>query len=186
MNWVDTSFLVYGFVAGHPAEELVLQELDQGEWGSTVSVLLEVYQVLFRDYRVAPDNAAQVTERLAQLALEWVPLDVSQAVAATSLRARHRVDSADAILLLLAIEDRGTLVSLDEHLLATGQALGLAIRNPITAELAAQIAHWEADHLPAKGLARILTSVERWLQAQDEQLAARFFQATNRLTALPL
>lgn len=90
------------------------------------------------------------------------------------------------MLLLLAQEDHGTLVSHDQRLLRVAAAQGLAVRDPITSALAARVAEWEGANLPRRGIARVLAVVERWLRNEDPHLAERFRDATADLTTLPL
>jgi predicted nucleic acid-binding protein len=185
VNWVDTPLLVYAAVANHPAKATVEASLRRDTWGSTALVLLELYQVLTRDYAVAPSQAAESVERLARSPMHWASLEPSHAVTALPLRRRYHLQSADAVLILLAREDRGTVVSQDHGLLRAATAEGLAVRNPITPDVAAAIERWEARHLPERGLPRILGVTERWLRAEDAQLADRYLQATAHLKKLP-
>jgi len=185
LNWIDTPLLVYAAIPGHPGRATVEDDLRHGAWGSSVLVLAELYQVLTRDYAVSSEGAAEVAERLARSPLHWAALDVTQVVAAAAERHRHRLQSADAVLLCLAREDRGTLVSQDRRLLRAAEAQGVAVRNPIAADLAAALARWEEGHLLPKGLVRVLGGVERWLRPQDPSVAERFLDATAHLTSLP-
>lgn len=186
MNWIDTSLLVYALVPGHPAAGVVDTELRRDSWGSGLAVLVEVYQVLVRDYAVAPQNAAQAIARLTRTNVHWAAMDATQVMAAAALRARYRLQSADAILFLLVSEDRGTLVTVDRRLLRTAQGAGIAVRNPIPSTVSAEIAQWEAERFPPKGLGRILSVTERWIRTRDAGVATEFVQATAGLTALPL
>lgn len=186
MNWLDTPLLVYAAVADHPARSTVESMLRQGAWGSSVLVMLEVYQALTRDYAVAPESTTAEIDRLTRAPLIWRPIDANQATATFTARQQHSVDSADAHLLQLARDDRGMLITLDRRLLRAAQAEGVVTRNPITPGLAINIARWEEAHLPAKGLGRFLSGVEQWLRTEDPHVADRFVQATEQLTKLPL
>lgn len=185
MNWIDTQFLVYAAVEGHPARHLVEQELSRGAWGSSVLVLLELYHVLARDYAVAAGDAAEVVGRLARSPFHWAAVDGAQCVALARSSAHHRLAATDAALLTLAERDGGTLVSQDRRLLRAAAAEGVAVRNPIGTQLAGVIARWEDEHLPAKGLPRLLGPVERWLRGRDPALADQFLAATGGLSGLP-
>ena len=185
MNWVDTPLLVYSLMAGHPAAAMVEQELRDGEWGSTILVLMELYHVLTGDYGQPPAEAVQAVDRLARSPAHWASIDLGQAAAATAVRARTGLESADALLLLLARGDRGILVTSDHRLLRAAQTEGVAARNPISPILAVEIARWEELHLPRKGLPRLLRPVERWLRTRDEALAEEFLEATAHLSVLP-
>ena len=97
MNWVDTPLLVYGTITGHPARTAVEQELRRGTWGSSILVLLELYQVLTRDYGVAPTDAAAAVARLARSPIYWAALDRDQVTVAVAERWRHRLQATDSI-----------------------------------------------------------------------------------------
>ncbi len=185
MNWIDTQFLVYAALEGHPARHVVEQEVSRGAWGSSALVLLELYHVLARDYAVAARDAAEAVDRLARSPFHWAALDAAQCVAIARRAADHRLAATDAALLILAQRDAGTLVSQDRRLLRAAAADGVAVRNPIGAQLAQVIARWEDEHLPAKGLPRLLGPVERWLRGRDPALADEFLAATGGLSALP-
>jgi predicted nucleic acid-binding protein len=184
-NWIDTPLLVYRALADHPAAAVAEQQLATGEWASSVQVLLEFYQVVTRDYAVPPDAAAEVVRRLARSPVHWASMDAIQAARAVEVRTRHRLESTDAALLILAQEDHGILVTQDRRLLREAEALGVAVRNPIDRDLAASIARWEEERLPPKGVARLLRPVETWLRRQNSPVADQFIEATAGLTALP-
>jgi hypothetical protein len=105
--------------------------------------------------------------------------------AALSAREQYRIDTTDAVLLRLAEEDQGTLLTTDRRLLHAAEAQGIAVRNPITRPQATAIARWEEQHLPAKGVNRLLVPVERWLRRRDAALADELLEATANLSELP-
>jgi predicted nucleic acid-binding protein len=185
MNWVDTPLLVYAAVDGHPALRVVREVLDSGAWGSSVVILAEFYQALVRNYLVDGAEATARAERLANGPGHWASLDVWQARATFAMRQQYHIDSADAILLHLAEADRGTLLTTDRRLLRAAEALGIAVRNPIMQSLAIAVAHWEEQHLPRKGVNRLLVPVERWLRRRDAALADELLEATANLSELP-
>jgi predicted nucleic acid-binding protein len=185
VNWVDTPLLAYGTITGHPARFAVEQELRRGTWGSSVLVLLELYQVLTRDYAVAPADAAVTVGRLSRAPIHWAALDLGQATIAVAERWRHRLQATDAVLLLLAKEDGGTLVTEDRRLLYAAEEQGIVTRRLITPDLSMAVGRWEEQHLPPKGLARILNTIERWVRRENSDLADRFVEATAHLTSLP-
>lgn len=184
-NWIDTPILVYRALADHPAAEVAEQQLATGECASSVQVLLEFYQVVTRDYAVSAEAAAEVVTRTARSPIHWASMDAGQAARVAEVRMRHRLESTDAALLILAQEDHGILVTQDRRLLREAEALGVAVRNPISRDLAASSARWEEEHLPPKGVARLLRPVETWLRNQNPLLADQFVEATSGLTALP-
>lgn len=185
MNWVDTPLLVYIVVEGHPARELGKAEFRRGEWGSSVLVLLEVFQVLTRDYGVSRREARAEVEILARSPIAWAGLSLQQVADAVEVAERESISSTDAVLLGLAEKDRGVLVTPDEHLFRVAQRRGVAVRNPVDERLAAAINAWETEHLPQKGSRRLLALVARWLADKDPPLAERFREVTANLTCWP-
>jgi predicted nucleic acid-binding protein len=185
VNWIDTPLLVYAALEEHPAKLTVQEALQKDTWGSTVLVLVEAFQVLIRDYAMSFEDASAAAEYLARSPVQWVDLDARGALTALADRPYHRLQAADAVLLLLAEADHGTLVSQDRRLLRAAQARGIAVYNPITPGLGLAITRWEDQNLPRKGLGRFLSSTERWLRAEDAAVADRFVEATAGLTALP-
>jgi predicted nucleic acid-binding protein len=185
MNWIDAPLLIYSQFSDHPAEALVQRELRQGQWASTAYLLPEIYHVLVRDYAAAPGHAAAAVKRLTRTPIHWRPLDLGQVVTATEFWVKHRLQSADALLLHLASEERGTLVTVDRRLLRTAQSLGVPVWNPITPTAAAEVARWEAERFPPKGLSRVVNLVERWLRQRDAALADDFIESTAGLSSLP-
>ena len=185
MNWLETPLLVYGALPGHPAGATAEAELRRGDWGSTTLVLAELHYVLVRHYGVPPDTAVAEVERAARLPIHWVPAATADVVLAAAEQARSGVESADAVLLLLAERDRGTLVTADRRLLRAALDRGVAARNPIAAGLTTEIAEWEDRRVPPKGTARLLAGVERWLRARDRRVSEEFVAATAQLTRPP-
>jgi predicted nucleic acid-binding protein len=160
--------------------------LGQTPWSSSVLVLVEIYQALTYGYVVEPDSVTAAIQQWAGSAVAWRQLEMRGVLDVVVTRGRHGIDSADAHLLQLAQDDRGTLVTLDRRLLRVARAQGVAVRNPIGPALARAVAQWEDEHLPAKGLGRLLGRTEQWLREQDPRVADRFVQATEQLTRLPL
>lgn len=185
MNWADTPLLVYLSVEGHPARKAMQVELQTGEWGSSVLVLLQVFQVLTRDYAVSRAAARAQVEVLARSPVAWSGVSAQQAAEAMEIAEKEAVASTDAVLLHLAEKDRGVLVTPDARLIRAAQARGVTVRNPIGRDLAELVASWEASHLPEKGASRLLGSVFRWLAEHDPSLADRFREATGNLSRWP-
>lgn len=185
MNWIDTPILVYLAIDGHPARNQVQAELRTGDWGSSVLVLFEMFQVLTREYAVSRGAARAEVDLLARSPISWAGLHAQQAVEVVAIAEKEGLASTDAILLHLAEKDRGVLVTQDSRLLGAAQRRGVAARNPINRDLAAKIAAWESANLPEKGLTRLLGPVLKWLRAQDPAMAERFREATGNLSRLP-
>lgn len=185
MNWIDTPLLVYRAVDGHPARNPVQAELRAGDWGSSLLVLFEMFQVLTREYAVSRSAARAEVDLLARSPISWAGLQAQQVTEVVAIAEKEGLASTDAVLLHLAEKNRGVLVTQDSRLLRAAQARGVAARNPIHKDLAAQIAAWESANLPEKGLTRLLGPVLKWLRAHDPVMAERFQEATGNLSRLP-
>lgn len=185
MNWIDTPLLVYANVYGHPARQRAESELQRSSNASTPEVLIECYNVLTRDYAVPAEATAAYLARLAQSQMSWVSLDQSQVASAVREQRSLALQTTDTLLLILAREDGGTLVTTDRRLIRQAQAQGVAVRNPIDPALSVEVARWEEEHLLPKGLGRVLAAVERWLRTEDPRIADRFVAATDHLRRPP-
>jgi hypothetical protein len=112
-------------------------------------------------------------------------LTASVAIAALSLRQTYGVDFNDAVLLENCRQRRVSVLATDDSQLAGAAAtMGIAVENPVTALLRAQMTHWEDQNLPAKGLPRILLRIHRWIEQHDPALAGVFHSATQALSRL--
>jgi predicted nucleic acid-binding protein len=170
---------------GHPGRLAAERETERGSVSSTVLVLLECYHVLIRDYDISATSAARYTDHLVHSSVHWVSAEPARVTSALLERQTYDLQGTDAVLLVFAREDGGTLVTTDRRLLREAQAQGVAVRNPISPELAEEISRWESLRLPPKGLARLMATVERWRRAQDTSIAERFSEATNGLRHPP-
>lgn len=184
MNWVDSQLLVYALVAAHPARPVMVAGLTTGDWASTAVALLEVYRVLTRDYAFSDQAANDLVESLGRSPIHWEPLDSVQAGRAVGDRSGNAIDSVDAVLLGLARADRGALITQDRRLLRAAVRESVAVRNPIGPQLALAVTRWEDESLAPKGLARMLSVVERWIRARQPALADRLREATSNHTML--
>ena len=186
MNWIDTPLLVYSLSEGHPARERVTEALSRGQWASSILVLLEVYQVLAIDYAITRDVAAAQVGALLNSPIQWSGADVSQAATVTRYRYQFGLGGADAALLVLCTEDEGVLHTLDARLLRVAREQGLAVSTLVDRTVAERVHEWEEQHLPPRGLPRLLRSMYLWIGQQDPRVAERFIESTKNLTRLPV
>jgi len=185
MKWVDTPLFVYRAVEGHPARPAIQEILKEGDWASHVLVLLETFQVLTRDYGVDRDRARDEIDRLVISPVHWEPIRPQLSSDLLELCVRYRIETSDAGLLCLAREDDGTLVSPDRRLLDAGEEETIAQKNPVSSDLRDEVALWEEEQLPEKGLSRILSAVSDWIGEQDPELAERMERETENYKTLP-
>jgi hypothetical protein len=108
------------------------------------------------------------------------------ALAAMHTADRHGIDLTDAVL-LHTVQERGALwLATDDTKLAQAcRRVGVTPETPIDAALRQQMAAWEAAHLPAKGLPRVLRQIHQWLHRITPQIAEEFWSHTGGGSHLP-
>ena len=78
-----------------------------------------------------------------------------------------------------------TVLATDDSQLAIACAtMGIHVENPVTPAVRAEMTKWENQHLPAKGLPRILLRIHRWVEQHDAALARDLHSATQALSRL--
>lgn len=186
MRWIDTPLLVYSRVEGHPAKQQIADLLAEEEWASSVLVLLEVHQVLLRQYGQSHLVAAQEVDGLAASSIEWMAADVRQTRSIARERRETGLGGADAALLLLCEEDHGSLFTLDGRLLRIAGERGLTASPLLDRSMIDRVQAWGQQRLPQRGLPRFLRAIERWIAVEEPTTAVRFIEATGGLTRLPV
>ena len=73
----------------------------------------------------------------------------------------------------------------DRKLIQACHQVGIAVENPIDVSLRRQMASWEAENLPQKGLPRILRRIHFWLHQKHQQIAEDFWSQTGGGSHLP-
>jgi len=184
---LDTMFLVYSLLDGHPASVVSEQFIrTRTGWFTTTICLLEAKAILTKAYGV---EAALATAKLARLTdglVEVMTIDRETLLAAMNLADTLGLDLTDAMLLSSTRTYGVTKLATDDHKLAQacGQA-GITLENPIDANLRQQMAAWEVANLPAKGLARVLRQIHQWLNRTHPQTAEEFWSQTGGGIHLP-
>ncbi len=126
------AYALISLLGGGVAQRKVEEILRTGTTAVATTSLAETIDVLARRYRVAPEASTPVIERLLEGTISPVPLDVSVAVRAGSLRARHyhRTDRplslADCVALASAAEG-DSIATADPAMLAAARADGIAV-----------------------------------------------------------
>lgn len=184
---LDTMVLVYSLLQGHPAAPTCEQLLrSQSGWFTPTPVLFEAKSVLTKVYGEDP---AAVTQKLIQVAngpLVLCDLDPADVPAVLGLADTYQLDLPDAILLHLARWHAAQfLVTDDQHLAAVCRNFGITPVSPIDATLRLAVAAWELQHVPPKGLPRVLRRVHEWLNQSYKQAAADFWSQTGAASHLP-
>lgn len=182
---LDSNVLVYASLADHPAMSACENLIGaHPEWLVNIVNLIEMHRVLVSVYGVSPSDADMKFEDY-QMTLEVVELSGAIASKALPLRQTHKIDFNDAVLIATCLEEGVKLLATDDGRLSDACAeLGIAVANPIDPSLRGQMASWEEEHLPPKGLPRVLGQVHRWLCRRDAVLAEEFYSETQALSRL--
>ena len=186
MRAIDSNLLVYAALEDHPAHDACREcLLAEPQWITNEANLSEVYTVLVAVYGV-PEQDASAHYLEYHGALTPMPLDATTAVAAMRLREHYGLDLNDAILLHTAIAcSVEALCTDDQRLAAAAQNARLEVESPVGVVVRRAMATWEEQHLPVKGLPRMLSRVHEWLRSRDAGLAAELRSATRGLSSLP-
>jgi hypothetical protein len=131
-------------------------------------VVLEAKAVLTKVYGVDALATTQQLTRVASGPGAILPVDGARVTAAMATADALRVDLTDALLIeTVSATGAGCLVTDDSRLADACRTHGITPEQPLDGALRQEIAAWEAAHLPAKGLARVLTRTEQWLALSD-------------------
>lgn len=185
MKAIDSNLLVYASLAEHPAVTACEEYIGEcPEWLTNVLNLLELRRVLVAVYGVSESDAdAKLIDFRDALVVEG--LTGTLAAAALALRQSCGIDFNDAVLLECCRQRGVTVLATDDSQLAVAcTAMGIRVENPVTAALRREMASWENQNLPAKGLPRILLRIHRWMEQRDATLAAEFYSVTQSLSRL--
>jgi predicted nucleic acid-binding protein len=182
---IDSNLLVYASLIDHPASAACEQYIAaEPSWLTSVINLLELQRVLIGVYGLTEDEA---DIKLADFAgtLDVESLTAQLVLASGPHRHAYGIDFNDAILLETCRQHGVAVLATDDSRLAVAcAALQIDVENPIDPPLRAQMTQWEDQHLPAKGLPRVLTRIHQWLEQRDPALAAEFHAATQSLSRL--
>lgn len=186
MKAVDSNLLVYASLLDHPAVSACERYLAAyPTWVCNVVNLVEMRHVLVSVYGLAEHDAdVKFSDfRAAVLADALTP---ALADAAVALRRAHGVDFNDAVLIQTCLNRGVTILATDDTRLASAcTSLGITPETPIDDHVRREMSTWEQQHLPAKGLPRILIQVHRWIEDRNPALGAGFRSETQSLSRLP-
>ena len=134
-------------------------------------------------------DANLVSQRLSQFSvgpIEIIEVDLSITLAAMELADTLEIDMTDAVLLQAArIRGANILATDDRKLVHACNQVGITVENPIDTQLRRQMASWESENLPQKGLPRILSRIHQWLEQNHQQAAEDFRCQTGGGSHLP-
>jgi predicted nucleic acid-binding protein len=184
---LDAMLIVYSILDAHPASTACEQFIrTHSGWFTTTFTLFEAKAILMKVYAV---DAMLASRKLAQFVtgpIVVTAVDHPIALAAMQTADVLGIDLTDAVLLHTA-QARGALwLATDDTKLAQAcRQVGVTPETPIDAALRQQMVAWEAANLPAKGLARVLRQIHRWLHCIAPQAAEDFWSHTGGGSHLP-
>jgi predicted nucleic acid-binding protein len=178
--------VVYSLLRDHPAADACEALLKSREaWRSSVLVQIEAHAVLVKAYSVAAETVDTGLNRLAKR-VDFAELSSEALMKARVLAAASSLDLTDAVLLHRCLTEGINVLATDDRKLQRAAAeRGLQIVTPLDDALRLRISEWEVEHLPTRGIARILGAVQRWLEARDGKIADEFRNATGAGSHLP-
>ena len=148
--------------------------------------MLEADAVLRKVYGVSPALVAQKIAQFAAGPITVVAVDAALAISAMTTANSLGIDLADAVLLESCRTHRLSIIATDDETFARACVqLGLTVETPLDSVTRQQVVAWESTNLPAKGLARVLFHIRRWLEQQDRQVAQAFWNQTGAGSHLP-
>lgn len=184
---LDTMILVYSLLEGHPASSACEQFLrSRTGWFLSSLSILESVAILHKVYGVPLSGARR---KLAEVCLgpvsvlpvnEWIVLEAIERSETLG------IDLTDAVLLVLAIhQGASSIATEDERFARACEEAGMQVETALDEALRLQVAQWEAQYLPAKGLPRVLRRIDRWLASHYPEVAKHFRSATGECSHLP-
>ena len=179
--------VVYSLLDSHPASTTCEQFIrTRTGWFTTTLTLFEVKAILTKVYTV---NAILVTQKIEMFStgpITIAEVDLPTTIAAMKLADARDIDMTDAVLLHTSQTIGATALATDDGKLArVCRQVGITPENPIDRNLRKQIAAWEANHLPLKGLPRILRHIYHWLNRSTPKIAQDFWSQTGGGSHLP-
>ena len=184
---LDAMLIVYSLLDNHPASAVCEQFIRAHTgWCTSAVTLLEARAILSKVYAVDPTLASQKLAQFASGPILVAAVDAGTVLTAMSLADRLGIDLTDATLLQVVQAQGVTRLATDDKKLAQAcRKLGIAPETPIDTSLRQQMAAWEAAHLPAKGLPRVLRRIYQWLLPAYPQVAQEFWSQTGGCSHLP-
>lgn len=178
--------VVYSLLGGHPAAESCEAFLSsRSHWRSSVLVQIEVRSVLIKAYSVAPESVDAGLSLLSKR-VHFAELTSDALENALELSRTSSLDLTDAVLLQECLEAGINVLATDDRKLRNAAIeRGIEVATPVDEQLRKRVSEWEAEHLPARGIARILSAVQRWLEPRDASIAEEFRNATGSGSHLP-
>ncbi len=184
---LDAMLIVYSLLDDHPASDVCESFIrNHVNWFTTTLTLLEAQAILTKVYDVDVNLASQQLSQFSAGPIEIIEVDLPITLTSMQIADALKIDITDAILLQVT-RTRGAnvLATDDRKLIQACHQVDIAVENPIDVSLRRQMASWESENLPQKGLPRILRRIHQWLCQNHQQAAEDFWSQTGGGSHLP-
>ena len=184
---LDAMLVVYSLLDDHPASAACESFIrDHTNWFTTTLTLLEAKAILTKVYAIDINLASQQLSQFSAGPIEIVEVDLPITLAAMQSADSLEIDITDAVLVQATLARSANILATDDRkLIQACHQVDIAVENPIDISLRRQMASWEAENLPKKGLPRILRRIHQWLHQNHQQAAEDFWSQTGDGSHLP-
>ena len=184
---LDAMLIVYSLLDDHPASAACESFIrDHTNWFTTTLTLLEATAILTKVYAVDVNLTSQQLSQFSAGPIEIIEVDLPITLAAMQIADTLEIDITDAVLVQATRTRNANILATDDRkLIQACHQVDIAVENPIDVSLRRQMARWEAENLPQKGLPRILRRIHLWLHQNHQQVAEDFWSQTGGGSHLP-
>ncbi len=184
---LDAMLIVYSLLDDHPASAACESFIrDHTNWFTTTLTLLEAKAILTKVYAVDTNLTSQQLSQFSEGPIEIVEVDLPITLVAMSIADTLAIDITDAVLVQATRTRNANILATDDRkLIQACHQVDITVENPIDVSLRRQMASWESENLPQKGLPRILRQIHRWLHQNHQQAAEDFWSQTGGGSHLP-
>jgi len=179
--------IAYSLLEDHPTSAVCESFIrEHASWHTTTLTLLEATSILTKVYGVGFNLASQQLSQFSAGPIEIIEVDLPITLTSMQIADALEIDITDAVL-LQATRARGAniLATDDRKLIQACDQVDIVVVNPIDVSLRRQMASWESENLPQKGLPRILRQIHHWLRQNHQQAAEDFWSRTGGGSHLP-
>ena len=184
---LDAMLIIYSLLDDHPASAACESFIrDRTHWFTTTLTLLEAKAILTKVYAVDVNLASQQLSQFSAGPIEIIEVDLPITLAAMQIADTLEIDITDAVLMQATRTRNANILATDDRkLIQACHQVDIAVETPIDVSLRRQMASWEAENLPQKGLPRILRRIHLWLHQNYQQVAEDFWSQTGGGSHLP-
>ena len=151
---LDAMLIVYSLLDDHPTSAACESFIrDHTNWFTTTLTLLEAKAILTKVYAVDVNLVSQQLSQFSAGPIEIVEVDLPITLAAMQSTGTLEIDITDAVLVQTTLARNANILATDDRkLIQACHQVDIAVENPIDISLRRQMASWEAENLPKKGV----------------------------------